>query len=441
VLFVRPETRHLRHRLASPSPIALVALLATLIGVGGVLASPTEVLGGTTQKVAACAVNLRTHTSTGSTIKRTIKSGTTVTIESVVLGGKWSATCAGGRLGDRHWAKVTAINGKSIKSLYGHSFLFGAAAMFNDPTRSSRYARCNSIGLRTGTSTSTALKGKLTAGTKVTVVASVGGSAWEKTCLGLPESGTYWYRIKAINGTSVRTLYGVKYVYAASRLLSSTVTATGISEGIDVSHWQGTIDWSLVRQAGKRFAFIKASEGQTYNDPMYPTNRSGAKTAGLVIGAYHFANPSQTSSCDLRCDARKEADHFIATASWASGEMRPVLDLEKSGGFSDSDLQTWVRVFLNRIYNQKGVRGVIYVSPSFWSNYMGNTQWFATNGYDVLWIAHWTTASGPTVPANNWGGHGWTFWQYSSSGTVAGIEGRVDLDRYNGLDFSKVLLH
>ena len=63
---------------------------------------------------------------------------------------------------------------------------------------------------------------------------------------------------------------------------------------------------------------------------------------------------------------------------------------------------------------------MIYVSPAFWSKYMGNTTWFAANGYDQLWIAHWTTAPAPTVPASNWNGSGWTFWQYTSSGTVPG---------------------
>jgi GH25 family lysozyme M1 (1,4-beta-N-acetylmuramidase) len=63
---------------------------------------------------------------------------------------------------------------------------------------------------------------------------------------------------------------------------------------------------------------------------------------------------------------------------------------------------------------------------------MANTEWFARNGYTVLWIAHWTSASQPLVPAGNWAGSGWTFWQYSSTGTVPGIRGRVDLNRLNG---------
>ena len=69
---------------------------------------------------------------------------------------------------------------------------------------------------------------------------------------------------------------------------------------------------------------------------------------------------------------------------------------------------------------------------------MGDTTWFAENGYHVLWVAHWTTATAPIVPGGAWGGDGWTFWQYTSSGPVPGISGRVDLNRYNGTNFGRV---
>ena len=89
--------------------------------------------------------------------------------------------------------------------------------------------------------------------------------------------------------------------------------------------------------------------------------------------------------------------------------------------------------YLERIRERTGVRGVIYTSPNFWANNMASTDWFATNGYRVVWVAHWTTAPAPTVPASDWAGFGWTFWQYTSIGTVAGITGRVDLDRFDGV--------
>jgi GH25 family lysozyme M1 (1,4-beta-N-acetylmuramidase) len=70
---------------------------------------------------------------------------------------------------------------------------------------------------------------------------------------------------------------------------------------------------------------------------------------------------------------------------------------------------------------------------------MGNTTWFANAGYKTLWIAHWNV-SAPTVPAANWGGKGWTFWQWTSCGHVTGITGCVDRDRYNGSNLSPVTI-
>ena len=133
-----------------------------------------------------------------------------------------------------------------------------------------------------------------------------------------------------------------------------------------------------------------------------------------------------------------EADLFVSVATPASGDLLPVLDLEVTNGLSAANLTAWVQAWLGEVYAKTGVRAAIYVSPSFWSSSMANSTWFATNGYPVLWIAHWTTAPQPTLPASNWGGHGWTFWQYTSSGTVPGISGRVDLDRYHFTDFTPV---
>jgi lysozyme len=178
---------------------------------------------------------------------------------------------------------------------------------------------------------------------------------------------------------------------------------------------------------------MKASEDTDYVDPTYTTNRAGAMAAGMYVGAYHFAQPNATVG-----SATAQADHFVDTALPASGDLLPVLDLERSGGLSQAVLTAWVREFLERVYQRIGVRGVIYCSPNFWKTYMGDTGWFASNGYGILWVAHWTAASAPTVPGGNWGGKSWTFWQYTSDGAVPGISGRVDLDRYNGNDFTRV---
>ncbi len=208
---------------------------------------------------------------------------------------------------------------------------------------------------------------------------------------------------------------------------SSTADATtGVLEGIDVSHWQNTIDWVKVRAAGKAFAIIKASEGTTYVDPLYATNHAAAQAAGLWTGAYHFANPDATAN-----DAILEADHFAASIHLGRGDLIPALDLEQSGGLTVAGLQAWVTAWLGEVTKKVGIRPMIYTSPAFWQKYMGDSRALADAGYKTLWIAHWGVAS-PTVPASNWGGRGWTFWQYSDCGTVPGISGCVDLDRYNG---------
>ena len=204
--------------------------------------------------------------------------------------------------------------------------------------------------------------------------------------------------------------------------------------GVDVSHWKGTINWALVAAAGKQFAIAKATQGQTYDDPTYATNRLGASSAGLRFGAFHFAAPSATLG-----DALTQADHFVAFARPRTGDLIPALDLESTGGLGVTALQTWVRTWLDEVTRLTNVKPMIYTSPSFWGSYMGNTMSFATGGYKILWIAHWYVTS-PTVPAQNWGGNGWTFWQYTNSGTVPGITGGVDLDWYKFADFSKVTI-
>ena len=196
--------------------------------------------------------------------------------------------------------------------------------------------------------------------------------------------------------------------------------------GIDVSYHQGTIDWGRVATAGKAFAFVRASAGTLTSDVAYETNRAGAHAAGIAVGAYHFGNPDSGPN-----DALNEARWFMQNAMVESGDLVPVLDLEVSNGLGATALTTWARTWLTEVESATGVRPLIYTTPNFWSSSMANTDWFAQNGYRV-WIAHWTSASQPTIPAGNWGGHGWTFWQHSSTGSVPGVGGPVDLDRFNG---------
>ena len=113
----------------------------------------------------------------------------------------------------------------------------------------------------------------------------------------------------------------------------TSVAAASYVEGIDVSHWQDSINWPRVYAAGKRFAFIKATQGQSILDSQYATNHANARAAGIRTTAYHFASPDGTSG-----DAVKEADWFVANADLQPGDLFPALDLEQAGGLGTSAL-------------------------------------------------------------------------------------------------------
>lgn len=204
--------------------------------------------------------------------------------------------------------------------------------------------------------------------------------------------------------------------------------------GIDVSHYQGYIRWADVAAAGVKFVYAKATDGRYFVDSRYARNKQRADALGLSFGAYHFAEPDRTSR-----DAIREADNFLANADLAGRHLLPVLDLEVSGGLGRAALADWVRAWLGRVEAGLGVKPIIYTTPSFWRERLGNSTWFAANGYRVLWIAHWYVSS-PDVPAADWNGHSWTLWQVSDCGRVAGISGCVDIDLFDGTDLSRLLI-
>ena len=206
----------------------------------------------------------------------------------------------------------------------------------------------------------------------------------------------------------------------------STNAASATLSGVDVSHYNGSPNWTKVKRAGVRFVIAKATEGQTFTDSTYARNKAEVEAHGMAFTAYHFARPGRTAH-----DAVREADFFVGVAALADTNLVPVLDLEDSGGLGTTRLTTWVKTWLAEVQAKLGVKPTIYTTASFWKAHMGNSRWFARNGYR-LWVAHWTTAARPTVPASDWAGHGWTMWQYSDCGSVRGISGCVDADRFSG---------
>ena len=209
----------------------------------------------------------------------------------------------------------------------------------------------------------------------------------------------------------------VVLVTSFAAMLASTLA---YADGIDVSHWQGTINWSKVKAAGMQFAFMKATESTTYTDTQLATNWAGVQAAGLYRGAYHFARPKVGT-------APAQAKYFVSKVGsfQGAGTLPPVLDLEASGGLGVTALRSWTASWLQTVEQLTGRTPIIYVSPAFWEHYLGNSTAFTRY---PLWIAHY----GVTTPRVPGGWPTWTFWQRTSSGTVSGISGNVDMNRFNG---------
>lgn len=192
-------------------------------------------------------------------------------------------------------------------------------------------------------------------------------------------------------------------------------------QGIDVSHYQGLIDWKRVKAFGIKFAFIKATDGVNGVDPNLARNTSGAQEAGIPFGLYHFMRPDPTPG-----NAEKQAEHFLSFENvLPSGFLPPVLDVELPG-ITIAQVEEWIDTV------EKSAAGglllpLVYGSASYLSVLCAD--WAGVNDYP-LWVAHYTSKAAPsTTPWKTW-----DFWQYSNSGHVDGISTPVDLNWFNGTE-------
>ena len=195
--------------------------------------------------------------------------------------------------------------------------------------------------------------------------------------------------------------------------------------GIDVSSYQGQINWASMAAGGAQFAYIRASEQANIPDSDFAANYQSARANGLYVGAYHRARPDLSSGT-------AQADFFLDTAQYQNDgrSLPPMLDIEwprsdwtglnACYNLAPTPLSGWIRDFVNEVARRTGVRTMIYTNTSWWTTCTGND---ATFGADPLFIANYSQ-SPPPLPA---GWTQWTFWQYSDSGTLPG-----DQDVFNG---------
>ncbi|NRQ17872.1 glycoside hydrolase family 25 protein [Ensifer sesbaniae] len=190
--------------------------------------------------------------------------------------------------------------------------------------------------------------------------------------------------------------------------------------GVDVSRWQGEIDWPKLRTQGANFAFIKATDGGDHLDPMFKKNWRAAKAAGLRRGAYHFFYWCRT--------AGEQADWFIRNVPREPGALPPVIDVEYNGEssckrrLSPERVREKMQVFMDKLEAYYGQRPIIYTAPDF---YKDNLQG-AFQNYP-FWLR--AVAQHPSKVYPN---RKWLFWQYSGSGLSHGVDGKIDLNVFHG---------
>lgn len=207
-----------------------------------------------------------------------------------------------------------------------------------------------------------------------------------------------------------------EFLNAETNLEVFRYTGSTVS-GIDVSYYQGTINWTTVYNSGIRFAFARVTYGKNTIDSKFDLNWAGMKAAGVVRGAYHFYRPSQ--------DPTEQANVFLAKlGTLEAGDMPPVLDIEVTESVAVSQIVADIQIWLDLVEAATGRTPIIYTCQGFW-NTLPNTSAFSKY---TLWVANWGV-SNPAIPSS-W--TTWTFWQYSASGAVPGITGAVDMDYFKG---------
>lgn len=185
--------------------------------------------------------------------------------------------------------------------------------------------------------------------------------------------------------------------------------------GIDVSEWQGDIDFSAVRASGIETVYIRSTFGADYVDPRFQENCQSARAAGMRFGVYHYLTARNEEQ------ARQQAHFFVAAACKASPDMRLAMDFESFGSLTRSEINAVALAFLSTVEELCG-----HIPAVYSNSYDTQTVWDASLSRYPLWVAEW----GAGTPSDNPVWDTWVGFQYSNQGNVPGIAGRVDLDTF-----------
>ena len=184
-------------------------------------------------------------------------------------------------------------------------------------------------------------------------------------------------------------------------------------EGIDVSHYQGTIDWQQVAAEGEvGYVYLKASEGAGLVDECYDYNLKEAKRAGLKVGSYHFFRGNATLDEQLQ--------NMTAVVKSSEQDLVPIIDVEYVNGLGKEEFVNYLKEFLKAVTKHYGQKPMIYTFVNFYNQYL---QGEGFDDYKIM-IAFYRDAQ----PELN-DGKKYLIWQFTSHSHVPGIHGNVDRSR------------
>ena len=192
-------------------------------------------------------------------------------------------------------------------------------------------------------------------------------------------------------------------------------SSSTIYQGIDVSSWQGNIDFTSVKNSGIEIVYIKSSEGSNYIDPYFERNYQNAKANGLKVGFYHYVTARNTEQ------ARNQANFFARVISGKQPDCKLAMDFESFGNLSINEINEISKVFLETLSNATNKEVLIYSN-----SYSARTIFSSDLSIYPLWVANY----GVSEPGGNDKWSTWVGWQYTSTGRVSGISGNVDRDEF-----------
>lgn len=206
-------------------------------------------------------------------------------------------------------------------------------------------------------------------------------------------------------------------VFSEARNLRVLEKHEGMTVGIDVSEYQGKISWSYVDTIEKKyplhFVFIRATAGNNVVDRRFKRNWEGAKKNKMIRGAYHYYRPNENSL--------EQAELFIKTVRLQTGDLPPVLDIEKlPKNQSMTNLKKGLRRWLQAVENHYKVKPIIYTGEKYYDDFLKEEF----SDY-LFWIANYNFYREEIQD-------GWLFWQFTERAAVPGITENVDVNIYNG---------